>query len=370
MGAATLSSCSSRAKGKGMSAVDMELAQLPKGVYQDYDSLHKVGDKYTIYQITDIADSTYIRAEDVDGAMGWLRVAVSRDFHTLSQNDKMLYGMALCNLGYLWLSYKNNPEQAYNLLMQALQLVPEVDKGDNLKGACEGNLGQFYMYYHDLSRALTWYKKSFATHLHNPDHTKVNYPYVDLVHFAWLNDSLAAVRRESASYAKENHTVGFLGQYGMLLNKAAGAYLDKDYAQAASLLEQANGAMELQGDEARYRAVNRLITAQTAIKAGMTELAAAALDSARVLTRCPELTDLADKYFNIMADYYRKQGLTAKAYECEFRAMKYRDSLFNAQRYGAIRDIETAWDAAQFDAKPGRPGRARLRTAPAPPRRR
>lgn len=334
-----------------MGAAEQELAKLPRGVYENYDSLHRLGEGYTMDQLLDLADSMYVTAHDPDGTMGWLRVALSRDYNRLTQPEKVQYGIALSNLGYLWLSHKNNPEQAYNLFMQALQIEDEVDKDNIIKGSCEGNLGQLYMYYHDLAKAMAWYKKSFATHFRLIDHTKINYSWVDLAHFAWLNNSLADIKAESEQYAKKGKGKGFLGQYGPLLNQAMRSYLAKDYGQAAQLLDSANGTIKLQSDEARYHLINRLIFASTAVRAGMPKVASAALDTAYALTRRPELSDLVDQYFNVKANYHRTLGQSAAAHDCEFRALKFRDSLFNAQKYGAIRDIETAWDAAQFDAK-------------------
>lgn len=322
----------------------------PRGAYADYDSLYRLGRDMSVIHLNYRADSAY-SVHDIERCMAWLRVAVARPFEDISPKEHFSYTLALSNLGYLWMSEKNNPEQAYNLFMRALQLVPKVDSANYIKSAVEGNLAELYMYYHDTAKALEWYRKSFRSHYPHPSADNVNMTWVELAHFAWLHGKSDSIKAEAEAYRRSPaRGKGRIGEYGALLLQAHDRSAAADRTGAVRLLGRADSVLAAGKGHERYRALNRLVAANEAAKTQPSQ-AQAALAQAYALIRAGEMNHLLDVYYATLAALQRAQGQPDLAFRSEYAALKVRDSLFNAQRYGSMRDIQTAWEASTFDAK-------------------
>lgn len=139
--------------------------------------------------------------------------------------------------------------------------------------------------------------------------------------------------------------------YGAAMNKARHAWLAGDFSLAASLVAQARGKIAHDPEENRYAAVNNLIEAKIWLDAKQPQGAAQALESARTVIWRDSITDLRDQYYNLRKAYHLATGDKNMAWQCDYFALKTRDSLFNSQQYGIIRDMESAWDASAYDLK-------------------
>ena len=61
-----------------------------------------------------------IRNNDLDSAAAFYAISISRYCESLPRDEMERVGLALVNTGYIWLFIRNNPEQAYPFLNNAL----------------------------------------------------------------------------------------------------------------------------------------------------------------------------------------------------------------------------------------------------------
>lgn len=334
-------------------------ASQPLGAYASYDSLYSLGEGKSLLDLNKEASRAIVR-QDIDGAMSWLRVALARPLSRVAHSDSFEYAVILSNLGYMWLGEKYNPDQAHPLLMQALGMLPGADSAGILTGTVYDNLGQLYLYYHDVPKALDYYRRGFKAatdqalksrdrKLRELAHTGLNYIFVDMVQTAWLHDFLDDVSGEWQRYSRLSPHHGQLRAYAETIMRASRRYRDGDHATAALMLTRAGDSLGTLPNFRRFDIINTLLAAKVLLDERPGEcLSVLEREEDKILGS--QFWDLIDHYYAIRARCYRAIGNTAQAEKYEFSALKLRDSLFNAQKYGAMRDNESAWKASQFDA--------------------
>lgn len=305
------------------------------------------------------ADTAFLIEHDIDKTMTLYRIVLSRVTDTVTQREKMAHVIATVNLGHFWLFERNNPEQAYALLRQALELISRHDSLEMFASEVHTNLAKIYLNYQDRPNALLHYRLAFESAMKQGNPFYISFDFIDLSHFAWLNGMLEVISKECDEFDKWTPSTepvpGMqrepMTAYGGMMNKARHAWLAGDFGHAAALVAQARGKIAHDPEENRYAAVNNLIEAKAWLDAKEPGRAGQALESARAVIWRDSIADLRDQYYNLRKAYYLASGNKDMAWQCDYLALKTRDSLFNSQRYGIIRDMESAWDASAYDSK-------------------
>lgn len=327
----------------------------PRGAYADYDSLRRLAQAMSTDEVARKIHPAYDKPVEVEEAMAWCRIVLSRTNDTISTRGRYLYAGALQNLGYLWLFEKNNAEQAYPMFMRVLDMAATNDSIKAYEGAVYSNLGKIYLNYNDTEKAIAFYKRGFDAALRHNRAPHVTLSYADLLHATWLNGNLSDIESQSRSYLAQRMPPSakgqYLWQYAHFMEQARQSSLRGDHAQVLSFLDIANEALPSGPDTPRYSTLNRLIKSLESMRANNQHAAIEALGQAQRTIAAHQLIDLQGHCYDMMASCHRAFNQPDKAAHYDYRALQVRDSLWNASRYGALRDIETSWTAQKHDAQ-------------------
>ena len=315
--------------------------------YENYDRISRRAASMSDTEIVNQAELSYIRDKNVEQAMSWYHVLISR-YSDRQVPDADINPTVYTNLAYFWLFERNNAEQAFPLLMRALELS-RLQKNDGATAAILSNLAKIFATYRDWDKAMDYYRQSSRLALKSKDKIDATYALADLISFAWLQDSLPGIGAECSAYSRVKLDGTPMSRYNSLAISARHKYLSRDYAGAVTLLERAGAVIDDRADSLRRVVNNSLMIARTARLAGSMPLALRQIERAESLANSGGLPDLLDPIYDEMIAYYEASGDSPHAMAVRLRAYAMRDSIYNNHRFGIIKDMESAWQVGKLD---------------------
>lgn len=320
-------------------------------VYDDYVLLEMRSRNMTIREIMEKASEYFRRRNDLDKGALWLRVAISRYRDDMTVEEKNECATAYTNLAYFWIFERNNPFEAYPLLIKCLKIAETGDIDANTVAATYTNIGRIYTVFKDYGKAMDFYRKAFATASSTNHSVAIPYSFTDLIHFAWCVDSLQTVTGEIYMMRKQGKSGLSMSGYAGLMADAAESRLRGDLRRSVALVDSALATLDPLVDDRRYFVFNRIISTREAVRTGDYAKAFDNLQMSGDIIKEGNLQDMYALYYKEKEEYHLAIGDKAGAEACVNEALRFTDSLHNVQSYGQIRDIEASWRAGDYDEK-------------------
>lgn len=315
----------------------------------EYDRLNDEYKDLSIHELFVIADSIDKRNDQQEKALMMFRLIASRYSDDITDAEKVDCATAWTILGWYYIFDRKNPTQAYPYFREALEIADKHDTDGMLSCSILTNLGEIYVSFNDISNAMLNYKKAFAKAIELNNGKALEFSYADIIHFAWLSDNLHEIETESNVMASREKPTVSIGKYAMLMAKAHSAMSQGKRSMAIQLTDSAMSSMSNVRGKNRLIIENRLIAAKIRLQNGNFSEARDDLATADSIIRADDLSQLLHLLLEIKKDYYLVVGDNANATLCESRNLFVRDSLFNSQKYGVIRDMESSWQASKFE---------------------
>ena len=318
-----------------------------KPAYEDYGHIASLAQNLTNEEIIKEAERAYVEEKNVEKAMSWYRILIQRyDSHDtqLDEINPAIY----TNLAYLWLFERNNAEQAFPLLMKALEIAQE-QENFGVVAAIQSNLAKIFSNYRDFEKAMNLYRQSLVSAVESPTPIDATYAFAELLSFAWLHNRMALISKECDVYSSHNFSGIPLSGYNIELIKARERMMDNHYQSAIQVLDNARSLINSKTDSLRNTALNHLMIAHSAISGNMPQIAVDNLEKATAIIEGSELNDLLDALYKEKISYFKTIGKNQDAMQTQLKSYAIRDSIYNNHRYGIIKDLETSWTVDKLD---------------------
>lgn len=326
----------------------------------DFDVILKQAKNLAIDQIRHKGRTTLLNEKNPQLALLWYRTALNRPADKMSDKELESLARIYSNMGHIYFYEFGNAYQAYPCLMKSLEIC-------NANAAKPGfaltdlyyTFADIYSSYNDFAKTLHYLKKGFDVSL-KKDIQKIGYSFANLVWFSILNDSVKTIGKERRQFLNaQAPDTSVLVQYGHYMLRAMDRIDAGDYGGAAKISDNALSDKTFATPDnpditiLRYQATARLISAHLYLKDGDKANAREKIAEAEKIITRNRLLDLYDIMYKESADYYRLTGNLTEARECEINAMKVRDSLFNSNKYGQIRNLEEEWKISEMEKRLG-----------------
>ena len=282
-----------------------------------------------------------IRNNDLDSAAAFYAISISRYSESLPRDEMERVGLALVNTGYIWLFIRNNPEQAYPFLNNALSIGRSHDLPAVKIGAGE-NLAKIYADYNNYPRAVSLYSEALNEAVARHLDWGVTMTFIDLLSLSATNGRIGDIGPEIATVAAYPFDEAApMGGYCHHIALAAQQMLSGRFDLAARMLEEASPLLDPQYDTERYQANHRFLTGFAHMKAGDSSRGIASLKEARSMAALHGLPDIMQTVCETLGNAYMAADMPDSAHITRYDALRIRDSLFNTGKYDVIKDLES-----------------------------
>ena len=302
------------------------------------------------------ADSLYFPADQKEESRKKSEILykelLQRAMNPLSAEEEKTIARGYSNYATYLIFDKNDPVQAYPLLRRSLDLMDKYkDEGLLVVGAYT-NMAHLYANFNDMKRALQHLETGFRRSLVSSDPGRGGYIYSQMILMAWESGMLkeiVPVMNEFKGLPELKD--GKLYAANVEHTKGAEAYLRGDYVEAARHLEKSTGYIDADFDRDIYKAMIKLMLADTYLQSKDTASAKSAIDEAeRILDGYSELNG-NEFLIKIKSRYYKAIGRDDLAKECELRQYELRDSLYSARNMTTISDLEQNLITTKYSAE-------------------
>lgn len=323
----------------------------------DFDSLLHLSKDMSVDQIRHKGRSVFLEQKDPHTALLWYRTALKRPTDNFTAGEWESLARIYSNMGHIYYYEYSNAQQALVSLMKSAGICES--HGRNNEGFALTDIyytfADIYTSYNDLSKASYYLKKGFDVSLRK-DILKIGYSFANLAWISILNDSAPSIRKERELFRRaEVPDTAVLVRYCRQILGAMDHIDNNDYAEASRLADIALTDRTFATPDnpditiLRYHVIALLISSHLHLKISDIPGTATRLSEAETIITSNGLFDLYDFLYKEKAAYLRLTGNTSSARDCEFHAMKVRDSLYNSQKYGLLRNIEEEWKVSEME---------------------
>ncbi len=323
----------------------------------DFDSLLHLSKDMSVDQIRHKGRSVFLEQKDPHTALLWYRTALKRPTDNFTAGEWESLARIYSNMGHIYYYEYSNAQQALVSLMKSAGICES--HGRNNEGFALTDIyytfADIYTSYNDLSKASYYLKKGFDVSLRK-DILKIGYSFANLAWISILNDSVPSIRKERELFRRaEVPDTSVLVRYCRQILGAMDHIDNNDYAEASRLADIALTDRTFATPDnpditiLRYHVIALLISSHLHLKISDIPGTATRLSEAETIITSNGLFDLYDFLYKEKAAYLRLTGNTSSARDCEFHAMKVRDSLYNSQKYGLLRNIEEEWKVSEME---------------------
>ncbi len=323
----------------------------------DFDSLLHLSKDMSVDQIRHKGRSVFLEQKDPHTALLWYRTALKRPTDNFTAGEWESLARIYSNMGHIYYYEYSNAQQALVSLMKSAGICES--HGRNNEGFALTDIyytfADIYTSYNDLSKASYYLKKGFDVSLRK-DILKIGYSFANLAWISILNDSVPSIRKERELFRRaEVPDTAVLVRYCRQILGAMDHIDNNDYAEASRLADIALTDRTFATPDnpditiLRYHVIALLISSHLHLKISDIPGTATRLSEAETIITSNGLFDLYDFLYKEKAAYLRLTGNTSSARDCEFHAMKVRDSLYNSQKYGLLRNIEEEWKVSEME---------------------
>lgn len=279
-----------------------------------------------------------VKEEHYDSAQTYYTVVASRYSPSATHKEIEMAATASVNVGYLWMSWRMNGEEAYPWLRRAYKMasrhdLPDVEIGVN------SNLGQIYFNYGNIPKSLIYLQKALNVVVDRKRDLYFTMCLMELAVVAVVYDRDKELN--STLRIIEGHHIPPdtpQGIYAAVLIKSMRRYASKEAAGAASLLDGAEPLLDMDTDRIRYLVMHHLIAGRMFRAAG--DFARANLHFKQSMATAAQAGyhNLVEKSCIALSESYIEAGHPDSAAYCQTKVMQIRDSLFSVAKFEAVKD--------------------------------
>ena len=246
------------------------------------------------------------------------------------------------NLGYVYLFYDHNGEEAFRILNRARKIAEQHHLWQILD-AIYDNLAKIYDDFGDTVSALRYYRLSFALARRERHYLVEIMSYTDLCMMALNRNLLDSIRPEMAAVSGVAYPDSVrMGLYAHALTDGLRLLLDGDGRQASAILAEAEKLIDSNVDRARYHAMHCLYMARTHIEEGSLDKAFDDLCRSESIALADSLFDMLPGIYSSVARLKTLAGDNNAAVHASMRSLMLRDSLYSARSFGKIKEMESS----------------------------
>lgn len=308
------------------------------------------------------ANLCFVKQTNMEKGAMYMRIVTSRYADDLSTEEKHNCATAYANLGYYLIFERNNPIQAYPLLIKGLEICNSV-KFDDIDGhylkvntitGINTNIAKIFSIFRDSRRALHYYRHAYQTARDDNNPIALPMTFTDLLHYAWTTDSLTSISAQIKEYDGmniPNNAYRFMHDYGKMMANAAIEYMKQDYGEALAMADSAAKNFDPYVDDRRYIVHNRIIAGKIAMEQKDYAKASDCFKEAEGMIRSGKLEDLYDLMYRTQAEFHKATGNSDLAEKYRYEGLRVRDSLQQMQSYGVIRNMELSMQAKDYNER-------------------
>lgn len=283
-----------------------------------------------------------IKNERYDSAAAYYTIVASRYSDESTRDEAVKAATASVNVGYIWLSWKMNGQEAYPWLQRAHEIamkhnIPDVEIG------VDSNLGQLYFNYGNYPKAIEYSWNAVKRIMDNKSNLYLTKGLMEFATAAVIynNDSVLASSVEQLKRYEIADTVP-IGRYASQLILALDKFTQRHYKEGAVLLENAVQFLETDTDFKRYITMHLFILGKMLSSSGDVNSAISRLRGGTTISISEKYHNLTEKGYGLLSDCYSIIGNNDSAAYFQNKMLGIRDSLFNVRSFEAIKDMSMA----------------------------
>lgn len=294
---------------------------------------------------------------NVQRPLALYKAGASRYSPSLSERERYFSVIAMVNVGYVYLFYYHNPEQAYPYLARGLKTAKENNFISLVPGALD-NLAKVHGDYGDTQTELRMLKEAFELTMREdqgtmyalsqmPVHLRVMV-FLDMVMTAVRHNLIGEIAAEVEVMARAPVPGIHLSPYAHRVAVALRLAGRGDHAGALKTLKAAGDMISVCSDYHRYVVNHHLLMSCVSGISGDTTGAIAHLDDARAEALAHGIDDLLPRIHRRKAELMPDSATHYRAL-----AALTRDSLYDVSALVRIKDLENSayidqltWEAA------------------------
>lgn len=304
----------------------------------------KVDDDMQLEKVGKQRDEAWkmIEADKPDSA-ATIYVRMAGTYTGKERNKELLthYGVAMVNLGYIWLYEWNNAEQAYVWLERGRVLGEKYDLPLVKLGAYD-NLGKIYADYRCFDQAEKFYRDALCEALDAGMEWEVTMCFTDLVNLALARGDISSVGEDIYRVGDFKFSDPDMLAFCQPITLGLRQWLEGKPEEGATSIAEADKKTDALVGSKRFAASQRMLLGEALIAAGLNKEGLTALSDARNVAQSDSLNDLLETSYRLLAKAYGSVSLRDSSAFYDYKALQIHDSLFNASKLGRIRDLEVA----------------------------
>lgn len=312
-----------------------------------FDSIERSYSRIPVSELRSMG-SKCISELRADSALAFYTIAASRYNEGLTKKEKEDCAVCTINTGYVWLYMLNNAEQAYPWIIKGMEICEE-EGFDRYLPIASNYLAQIHATYGDTDKALSLYRKAFRESLENEIWWSLLMSYTDLLTFAWQIDSLDKIGEEMEAFERTEIPRMPLSRFSESFHEGMKAIIAKDYPRAERLFVKAESENDAESGREHGDVQNKIIIGDVCFRGGDVGSAIDIMRNAERLMRKYEFWDLSPSIYNCLERYYSVSGRRDSSEYFHIKGLEIHDSIFNVEKYGKIKDLETAGIISSYD---------------------
>ena len=284
----------------------------------------------------------FLENEETDSA-ALIYAEMTGMYTGLEKDSAMLYdyGVAMVNMGYIWLYKRNNPEQAFVWLERGRALGEEYDIPLIKIGAYD-NLGKIYADFRCSDQAAELYRNAMNESLDHKFGWGVAMSFIDLLNLSMRLGDIRIIEEDIKKVNDFSFPDEDLSKYCSTITSGLKKWIDGDPAEGAAVISEADKYVSNLIDSERYAITQKLAVGEALIAGGEIQEGINNLSEAKALAERDSIYDMIEISYELLGNAYRMTSNTDSAAFFDQKALLLRDTLFNASNLGKIRDLEVA----------------------------
>lgn len=261
----------------------------------------------------------------------------------LERDSAMLYdyGVAMVNMGYIWLYKRNNPEQAFVWLERA-RAVGEENDLPLIKVGAYDNLGKIYADFRCFDQAATLYRDAMNESFEADFEWGVAMSFIDLLNLFLTRGDIKLIEEDIKKVDDFPFSDQELSQYCSIIASGLKKWVDGDPEKGAEIIMDADLHVGNLMDNERYGISQKFALGEALIAAGNTKEGIRILSEAKELAEKDSIYDLIEIAYELLDQAYTASSNPDSAAIFSQKALLIRDTLYNASNLDKIRDLEIA----------------------------
>ena len=206
------------------------------------------------------------------------------------------------------------------------------------------NLGNIYITYHDYANAKPLYEKAISTAIETGNYELFITSFSNLLLSASAENDIESISKILDLFSKVTLPDIEMAGYTKHLYKGAVAIKEKRYEEALTYFDKAIESIDAKLYPERYVAEVSYLISDTYMAMGDNDKAMNALKQAERLMKEKGHDDMRIDIYDELAIRYGQLGMTDSATLYNVRCLQLEDSLFNKQRFDAVKDVKFMYD--------------------------